>query len=90
MQWLRQLPRTVYNVTVLRGRRRATRLVVVLALSVLTFMTVRHGVCTLQPERCHEVAEDVSVGLNREHRDRDVGRSSAWVEWWALVGITFS
>ncbi len=73
MQVLKQLPRAFYNVTVLRGRRRVTRLVVMVALSIAAFMIVRHGKCALNSEGCYgDRAEQNTMGLSREHRNGDV------------------
>ena len=52
MKALLQFPRTLYNVLFLRGRRRVTKLLLLLVLGGLVMAVVKEGVCTVHPELC--------------------------------------
>lgn len=54
MRLLRQCGRTLFNVLLLRGRRRLAKFLVVLLVSASLFVFGVSGVCTLDPQLCAE------------------------------------
>ena len=66
---VRHLPKALYNVTVLRGRRRITRLVFLALISGLVLLLVRHGLCVWRGESCYgnsQTADSTSDDVNRK------------------------
>ena len=74
MQYFEQLPRAVYNLTVLRGRRRVTRLIILVTLSVFAYAILRHGACSINPESCYgdKATPGYHYNRDREQRDQDM------------------
>lgn len=66
---VRHLPKALYNVTVLRGRRRIARLVFLALISGLVLLLVRHGLCVWRGESCYgnsQTADSTSDDVNRK------------------------
>ena len=57
MECLKQLPRTVFNLTILRGRRKVTRLLLLLVLSTVVFTLLKHGICMTSHGYCYRSPE---------------------------------